>query len=403
MEISWNLPRPVLCSIFQYLTLSNLAKAARVCKVWNSVSNCDALWSVKSYDDLRLTEVDPGFSWKEWYRLLSKKTFNFTQFHLLGSRIILVWEKSFCFDETSTCQTQGVQEKRTICTNHSFNITSTHVSASQTVIRFFTGSYDRSIKFWTIDPDSGSFEHKQTLTHHKGTITSFASGDRWLFSGSTDRTVGVWSFDKTLQQFSFHQSLIGHLRCIKAIRTNRDRDNPILFTGSNDDTIKIWKNNDDSFEEIQTLKYHRAPVTTLEYVDSTEKKNQLMSGDENGVVCIWQEQANRLWGCLRTIQAHANPIAAIRYNYPQQSFCTGGGNEIKLWKLSKRGKDWEQAKVSQIANILVCEIKLGDHRGYVESGELYLLTEKELHISWIDKDGIKTTDKTIEFPHDNLL
>ena len=387
MEVSWNLPPPVLCNVFQYLSLKDLANVSKICRQWNLVAKSEILWKFLSLKNLGLLNIDPHFSWKEWYRLHSKK--NFKKFHLLDSRIILIWEKSFCIDESSNCQKIGIRNDRIVFSDHF--IACTHLDGQ----KFFTGSYDKTIKFWNLDPVTGKFEQRQTLNHHQGAITALTGSGDWFFSASTDRTIAAWKFRN--HKFSLHQILEGHKGPIQALCVFEDK----LFSASKDKTIKIWKNNEGYFEEFQTLN-HTNPLTTLESLPNPNK-NQLLSGDEKGIVCIWQEQHNRLWSCEHIINAHQAPITAIRYHQPQRFFCTSGGNEVKLWKQSKSEKTWQATELSQNTETPILEMQLGNHHDYLQSGELYLLTEKEIHISWIDEIGVTSTHKTIESPSESVL
>jgi len=57
-----------------------------------------------------------------------------------------------------------------------------------------SGSADRTIKIWDIDPKSKDII--QTLTGHSGTILCLAYSKKsdTIFSGSTDKTLRIWKY-----------------------------------------------------------------------------------------------------------------------------------------------------------------------------------------------------------------
>jgi WD40 repeat protein len=57
-----------------------------------------------------------------------------------------------------------------------------------------SGSADRTIKIWDMDPKSKDII--QTLTGHSGTILCLAYSKKsdTIFSGSTDKTLRIWKY-----------------------------------------------------------------------------------------------------------------------------------------------------------------------------------------------------------------
>jgi WD40 repeat protein len=389
MAFSFDLPAPVICNTFKNLSFNDLASSSLVCKIWNRIANSDPLWEFLSRRNLGVTECDPAFSWKEWYRLLTKKIHNFTQFHLLGRKIILVWEKSFCFDETTNFQQRGFQRGRIMISDHTQNITCSDVQERGKFIHFYTGSFDRHLKIWRLNIASGTFKHMQTIDQHTGMITAIVSNPQFVFCGSTDKTISIWQYT---HQYNHSQTLTGHEKAIQSLVVNQP--GTLLFSASKDTTIRIWKNEDDLFAHFQTLIGHHMEVTNIKLAEP-----KLISGDCMGSVRLWQEQYNKLWSCVKVIQAHPYPISTICCYQESSSFCTGGGFEVKLWKIAKKNR-CQPAKITQITNVLVAKMLFNHHIGYCEFDELYILTENEIQISWVSEEGISTTNKTIEFPHE---
>jgi WD40 repeat protein len=233
------LPIPFLCQTFQQLPFKDLVHAALVCKAWNRIAQCDTLWKLFSQKSLGVTQCDPAFSWKEWYQLLFMKIYNYTQFHLIGRKILLIWEKSFCFDETTNYQHQKLQRGRLVISDDKQNVTCTHFHDKSPFIHFFTGSFDGSVKIWKINTHTGTFTHLQSLQKHKGMITGITSNENYLYSSSTDKTICVWLFNSKTQKYVWHQTLkigAGHA----VLRLGEEKGGVPFFTGG-EHKVRLWK------------------------------------------------------------------------------------------------------------------------------------------------------------------
>ncbi|XP_071958318.1 uncharacterized protein [Antedon mediterranea] len=93
------------------------------------------------------------------------------------------------------------------------------------------GTHNRNIQIFDIN----TYEHVRALRGHIGMITAFALSprNRFLLSSSYDGTVKVWN----LENFLKLQSLSRHEGSINALTLH----NGLLFTGSEDKEIKIFK------------------------------------------------------------------------------------------------------------------------------------------------------------------
>jgi len=93
--------------------------------------------------------------------------------------------------------------------------------------------YDNTkIKIW----DNTSYQYLKTLTEHSWEVWQLQIYESLLFSGSFDHTIRI--FD--LVTFTCIRTLLGHKGYIHSLLV-KSEPFPILFSGSGDKTIKVWR------------------------------------------------------------------------------------------------------------------------------------------------------------------
>ncbi|EWS74749.1 required for amino acid permease transport from the to the cell surface protein (macronuclear) [Tetrahymena thermophila SB210] len=83
-----------------------------------------------------------------------------------------------------------------------------------------TCSADRSIKIWSLNPQSQKFEHKNTLYHYRWVWdVSYGCDGQFLFSCSSDNTAKLWKLDKESNQVEY-QIFKGHTQTVNCVAIN---------------------------------------------------------------------------------------------------------------------------------------------------------------------------------------
>ncbi len=112
---------------------------------------------------------------------------------------------------------------------------------------FASASLDKTIKVWQL----GSTHPNFTLEgHEKGVncVDYYHGGDKpYLISGADDRLVKIWDY----QNKTCVQTLEGHSQNISSVAFHTEL--PIILTGSEDGTIKLWHSN--TYRIDNTLNY----------------------------------------------------------------------------------------------------------------------------------------------------
>jgi WD40 repeat protein len=119
-----------------------------------------------------------------------------------------------------------------------------------------SGSFDQTIKLWSID-ETNSYQCFKTLMGHEGTVLAllYIWKDKQLISGSSDKTIKVWDLND-------------EYRCVKVITAHCGEVNVLLqlrcrffASCSADRTLKIWDLN--GFVCINTLEGHKGGISSL--------------------------------------------------------------------------------------------------------------------------------------------
>ncbi len=135
--------------------------------------------------------------------------------------------------------------------------------------------------------DRSTNDEVRCLTGHEDNVTCLAVGDKIIVSGSTDCTIRIWDEAGMLQRV-----LRGHrysVNCLNVIGKT-------IISGS-DNTIYTWDHSINS--PIQTLKAQNF-VSCLKATETS-----IISGEDFGLIQIWERSTSNLKHTLQTFQPHA--------------------------------------------------------------------------------------------------
>lgn len=139
---------------------------------------------------------------------------------------------------------------------------------------FASASLDRTIKVWQLGSNSANF----TLEgHEKGIncVDYYHGGDKpYLISGADDRYVKIWDY----QNKTCVQTLEGHGQNISAVRFHPEL--PIVLTGSEDGTVRIWHSG--TYRLETSLNYGFERVWTIACMRGTN--NVALGYDEGSII-----------------------------------------------------------------------------------------------------------------------
>lgn len=164
---------------------------------------------------------------------------------------------------------------------------------------FASASLDRTVKVWQLGSNFANF----TLEgHEKGVncVDYYHGGDKpYLISGADDRLVKIWDY----QNKTCVQTLEGHAQNISAVSFHPEL--PIVLTGSEDGTVRIWHSGtyrletslNYGFERVWTIACMRGTNNVALGYDEGSiiikvgREEPAMSMDVNGGKIIWAKHS----------------------------------------------------------------------------------------------------------------
>ncbi len=194
-----------------------------------------------------------------------------------------------------------------------------------------TGSNDRTIKLWEINPNRReSVRCLQTLEGHEEWVWSvaFSPDGQFLVSGSSDRTIKLWE----IPSGNCLQTLEEHQNTIRAVAFSPDGQ--FLATSGGDMTIRIWQFFGDKLKCVQVLTGHQGWVQALHF---SPNSRLLASASEDKTLKIWEiNRAPATPGsCLKTLRGHSEWVWSVVFSPDGTQLASSGADRlVKLWDVS---------------------------------------------------------------------
>lgn len=229
---------------------------------------------------------------------------------------------------TSTLQTKSL-------IGHTDNILCTDIQNDL----ILTGSKDKLIKLWRDNECIG------TYTGHTEEVTSVAfSKKSWFVSCSIDLTIKTWKKSEENVTSALY-TCVAHTKDISVVKVSSD--NKIIFSGSQDKSIKLWTS---KLKIVKELLGHKRGVWDL---SQSPQDRLLCSSSGDMTVKLWSLDS---YECVRTLEGNSNSILkAVFVNDVLVSASSDG--LIKVWDYkhgtcftsieAHNGKIWGLAKHKQ--------------------------------------------------------
>jgi WD40 repeat protein/uncharacterized caspase-like protein len=197
---------------------------------------------------------------------------------------------------------------------------------------FATAGFDGKIRLWLQSKSDNSKELIYTLSGHQSTINEikYSADGKILASVSADKTIKLWNTEsgKLIETFQGHQAVINSI----VLSNSSKQGKTILISGDENGIIKLWQLENNTAKLIKNLTGHTDSVKTV----AISPDNQyLASAGYDKTIKIWNLEGK----LLQNINAHDLAITDLQFTSDGQTLASASwDNTIKLWQVQTSGK-----------------------------------------------------------------
>ncbi|CAG7886339.1 hypothetical protein BRARA_A00382 [Brassica rapa] len=241
--------------------------------------------------------------------------------------------------------------KNSVKTKHHDAVSS--LSMDVEVGLLYSSSWDRTIKVWRVS-DSKCLE---SIHAHEDAINSVMVGfDDLVFTGSADGTVKVWK--REMQVKTRHvlvQVLLKQESAVTALAVKLKSS--MVYSGSSDGVVNYWQRSKKRVFVGGILKGHKSAVLCLAVAG-----NLLLSGSADKNICVWRrDTSDGSHECLSVLTGHMGPVKCLAVE--EERACRGGRGKastvgegdrkwivysgsldksVKVWRVSEKMAAWRE-------------------------------------------------------------
>jgi WD40 repeat protein len=216
----------------------------------------------------------------------------------------------------------------------------------------YSASWDRTFKIWRIS----DFKCLESVKNaHEDAINAIVvSSDGVVYTGSADKKIKIWK--KKNHEGEKKHFLIGtlekHKSSVNALALNKNGS--VLYSGACDRSILVWEKIDNSVENcselgqgpmilVGALRGHTKAILCLVAMD-----NLVCSGSADNSVRIWKRGIDeKSYTCLAVLQGHKKPVK-----------CLAMANDSKRGKNGGDDDDDDCSSYLVYSGSLDCDIKV---------------------------------------------
>ncbi|KAJ9576445.1 hypothetical protein L9F63_006658 [Diploptera punctata] len=166
-----------------------------------------------------------------------------------------------------------------------------------------TSSDDMLIKLWNWDKQWSCQQVFEGHTHYVMQIVINPKDNNTFASASLDRTVKVWQLGSSTPNFT----LEGHEKGVNCVDYYHGGDKPYLISGADDRLVKIWDYQNKTC--VQTLEGHAQNISAVCFHPELPI---VLTGSEDGTVRIWHAGTYRLESSLNYGLERVWTVACMR-------------------------------------------------------------------------------------------
>ncbi|XP_010526012.1 PREDICTED: uncharacterized protein LOC104803693 [Tarenaya hassleriana] len=211
----------------------------------------------------------------------------------------------------------------------------------------YSASWDRTIKVWRIS-DSKCLE---SIPAHEDAVNSVVSTtDAMVFSGSADGTVKAWKRDQQgkYTKHTLVQTLTKQESAVTALAVSKNGG--AVYFGSSDGLVNFWER-EKQLNYGGVLKGHKLAVLCLEAAGCL-----VFSGSADKTICVWRRDG-KIHTCLSVLTGHTGPVKCLAVEADREAIERGDqkwivysgslDKSVKVWGVSEAFIDMNQMGMMQ--------------------------------------------------------
>ncbi|GAB4839385.1 hypothetical protein Ancab_028909 [Ancistrocladus abbreviatus] len=197
----------------------------------------------------------------------------------------------------------------------------------------YSASWDRTFKVWRIS-DSKCLE---SVTAHEDAVNSVvASAEGLVFTGSADGTVKVWRREGQGKGMKHHfmQTLVKQECAVTALAV--DQTGSLVYCGSSDGLVNFWER-ERNLAHGGVLRGHKLAVLCL-----AARGNLLFSGSADKNICVWRRDGI-VHTCMSVLSGHTGPVKCLAVEEDKESsnqklvvYSGSLDKSVKVWSVSNQ-------------------------------------------------------------------
>ncbi|XP_027337839.1 protein JINGUBANG-like [Abrus precatorius] len=227
------------------------------------------------------------------------------------------------------------RHKKCTWVHHVDTVSSLALSQDGTLL--YSVSWDRTIKIWR----TKDFTCLESVTNaHEDAINAVVvSYDGVVYTGSADKRIKVWKKNQGEKKHTLLDTLEKHNSGINALALSSDET--LLYSGACDRSILVWEKEeggDGKMGVVGALRGHTKSILCLAVV-----ADLVCSGSADTTIRIWRGVYREEYSCLAVLEGHKGSIKCLtavvdhwNTSESQASFLVYSGSldcDIKVWQI----------------------------------------------------------------------
>ncbi|KAL3571666.1 hypothetical protein D5086_025570 [Populus alba] len=238
-----------------------------------------------------------------------------------------------------------VRNRSALWIKHSDAISCLTLNEDNTLL--YSASWDRTFKVWRIS-DSKCLE---SINAHDDAVNSVvASLDGLVFTGSADGTVKVWKREQQGKRTKHSpvQTLLKQESAVTALAVNTSGS--VVYCGSSDGMVNYWEC-EKQLTHGGVLKGHKLAVLCL-----ASAGNLVFSGSADKTICVWRRD-DKIHACMSVLTGHNGPVKCLAVEEDHEKSKDGDqrwvvysgslDKSVKVWSVAEMAPDMYQMAMMQ--------------------------------------------------------